>query len=164
MTVLDAPTRPELAYDLDGGRCAVEVMMTIASVPLWRVRLRIVTARLEPADDDRSGRLVAHAAVSSQFASLPFARRWFLPRSGRSDLATFTVPNLPALAEGDRFDATATVVIGDRTWPVNLAVRTIEVGDHLVVAARGPVQRPIADSLPSTSVYLDIAAELRPCA
>lgn len=152
----------DAAYDLTHGRCAVEVVLAPRGFPLWRVRLRAVTVRLT---DRGCGRqwLVANLAVQPKFTNLPFTAGWFMPGTARTELVTFTA-ELPALESGQTVTADGSVAVGERDWPIELAVRCLQADDTRVVAAvTGAVARRDELPFPTLRLGVDAALELVRC-
>lgn len=156
-----APGRPA-AYDLSGGRCAVEVVLAPFAMPVWRVRLRAVQIRL---DDNRDGTqtLSGHVSTQPRYASLPVSAGWFMPATARSELLEFTA-QFPRLQAGASSSADATIALGDRVWPADTTIRCLETDESRVVAAlQGTIARQDTLPFPKLRLRIDAALELARC-
>ena len=152
----------DAAYDLSGGRCAVEVVLAPWGVPAWRARLRVITVRLTDSGCGRQ-QLIANIAAQPRFTSVPFTSGWFMPATPRSDLLRFAA-ELPRLETGASVAAHGSVETDERSWPVELSVRCIEADDaRVVVAVTGSVARDDELPFPSLRLRVDAALELARC-
>lgn len=149
------------AYDLAGGRCAVEAVIAPMGVAIWRARLRPLTVRLTGTADMQT--LIAHVAARPVRASLPMTTSWFMPATPRSALLTCTA-TLSRLDPGTEVHTEGSIRCDERTWPVDLTVRCIDVDDtRIVLAVQGAVARRDDLPFPTLRLRIDAALELVQC-
>ena len=153
---LIAPDR-SATWELDRGRCAVEVSLALPGATIWRARLRPVTARLT-GDDPLT--LTATLSPRPTMMSLPLTRPLFLRHTARIAQLQFSAESEPAHAGR----LVGTVTLDARTWPVQLVLRRTPVGDgRLLVTVAGRVVRPLS-TFPGTVFDIEAVAEFVRCA
>lgn len=162
------PPEPRV-WEVDLDRCAVEVRIG-ARLPIWRARLRVISARLTlPTGDNHSvaeglALLSAAVAVGPVIASVPATRTWFLPGTPRSH-HLLVAGSGPVLAAGQGLSARLDTVITtpDASWRADVTLHADEVDEpRLVVSLRGAVPRS-RGPFPGAAVHVDAAAELVRC-
>lgn len=152
----------DAAYDLSGGRSAVEVVLAPFGLPAWRARLRAVTVRLTDSGCGQQ-QLIANIATQPRFTSVPLTAGWFMPATPRSELLTFAA-EFPRLETGCVVATHGSVETGERSWPVELSLRCVEADDaRVIVAVTGAVARDDELPFPSLRLRVDAALELARC-
>ena len=157
-------------YEAEPTRCVIEAVLRNRGVALWRVRLRPIAIALTlPAEIDGMSESQSYATLTAQisarprFASVPGTLGLFLPNTPRDQriiLAALAID--PAFAEGSTVTSTAAVLIGARTWQVEIAVETIHNdGDRIVAAITGEIPREVPIPFGRCAMHIDAAIEFR---
>jgi hypothetical protein len=176
-SVRAASTAAGIEYEVALDRCAVEAVLRVAGLAIWRVRLRTIAARLRlPAADgpdeaharnassaDR-GSFSAHFSVKPLYASIPMTLDWFLPSTPRWQRITVVVAEFPPIDAPQTVEVNAVISTADDSWTVPLQFRFVAVEpERLIAAITGVVGRRPNTPFHKTPVHIDAAAEFTRC-